>query len=104
DTAGSPLALDDLLRSTLFQPFAFEKTEASRFALTRPSSSFPLLSQGDHPTLGTPCWYLHPCQSADAVEEVMKEVQQDGWVEESRLVRWLEAWFMILGTTINFKS
>ncbi|KAF8231848.1 hypothetical protein L208DRAFT_1398182, partial [Tricholoma matsutake] len=42
DTAGSPLALDDL-------PSVFV---------------IPLLSQGDHPTLGTPCWYLHPCQSA----------------------------------------
>lgn len=101
---GAPLAIDALLRSTLFQPFAFEKTETSTFAITRPTSSFPLLSQGDHPTLGTPYWYLHPCESAGAVEEVIKEVEQDGWVEELKLIRWLEAWFMILGTTINLKT
>ena len=101
DVGGTPLTIDDLLRSTLFRPFAFEKTEASTFALTNPASSFPLLSQGDHPTLGTACWYLHPCESADAVGEIMREVQV---AEELRLVRWLEAWFMILGTMVNFRS
>lgn len=103
-TGGTPLSLDGLLRSTLFQPFSFEKTETSTFALTRPASSFPLLSQGDHPTLGIPCWFLHPCESNNAVEEIMGEVQQNGLVEGLRSVRWLEAWFMILGTTVNFKS
>lgn len=58
-----------------------------------------MLSQGDHPTLGTPCWYLHPCHTAEAVEEIMKEVNCEG----DRLLRWMEAWFTMLGNVIDFR-
>lgn len=98
---GSPLALSDLLEASLFRPFAFQGTEATSFALSLPTSSFPLLSQGDHPTLGTPCWYLHPCETSASVDEIMAEVREDGWSEEQRLVRWLEAWFMVVSNAIN---
>lgn len=100
---GSPLDLADILKTSLFQHFAFEGTEATTFGLMRAASSFPLLSQGDHPTLGTPCWYLHPCETRKSVEEVMSEVGRIGWTEELRLVRWLEVWFMVVGTAVNFR-
>ncbi|KAJ6614323.1 hypothetical protein B0H10DRAFT_2045703 [Mycena sp. CBHHK59/15] len=95
DASGSPLPLDDLLQTTLFRGLAFEGTEHTSFGLGMPTTNFPLLSQGDHPTLGTPCWYLHPCQSAAAVGELMHELG------EQRLERWLETWFMVLGTVVN---
>jgi len=101
DSKGTPLALMDLVRTSLFHPSAFEQTEITSFGLTRPASSFPLLSQGDHPTLGTPCWYLHPCETANAVDELMSELDLEGYAEGIRLARWLEMWFMVLGTAVN---
>ncbi|KAJ7179247.1 hypothetical protein C8R46DRAFT_887406 [Mycena filopes] len=94
DASGAPLPLDDLVRTTLFHRFAFEGTESTTFAVSLPGSAFPLLSQGDHPTLGTPCWYFHPCESAAAVDEIMTELG-----EKAR--GWLETWFMVLGTVVN---
>ncbi|KAG6837563.1 hypothetical protein H0H93_007744 [Arthromyces matolae] len=82
--AGSPLTLTDLVRTTLFRPFAFENTELSTFGITRPDSSFPILSQGEHPTLGTPCWYLHPCATDAAVTELMTE--NEGVAHEAVIV------------------
>ncbi|KAJ7700006.1 hypothetical protein B0H17DRAFT_1048224 [Mycena rosella] len=95
DASGSPLVLDDLVQTTLFRRFAFEGTESTSFAVSLPTSAFPLLSQGDHPTLGTPCWYFHPCQSAAAVDEIMDELG------EQRLMRWMETWFMVIGTVVS---
>ncbi|KAJ6599142.1 hypothetical protein DFH09DRAFT_26429 [Mycena vulgaris] len=100
DASGSPLSLDELVHATLFHRFAFEGTESTTFALSLPASAFPLLSQGDHPSLGTPCWYFHPCQSAAAVDEIMAELGEQLPLAQ-RLVRWMEAWFMVLGTVVN---
>jgi ubiquitin-like-conjugating enzyme ATG10 len=93
--------LTELINTTLFHPF--DRTDATSFALSLEGSSFPLLSQGDHPTLGTPCWYLHPCQTAASVGEIMKEVESQEWTEDQRLLRWMEAWFMVLGSIVDLR-
>lgn len=102
---GSPLALSDILRTSLFRHFALEDTALTPFAVSRAGSSFPLLSQGDHPSLGTPCWYLHPCETPAAVGELMAEVQAEAphedWTEARRLVRLLEVWFMVLSAAVD---
>ncbi|KIM90712.1 hypothetical protein PILCRDRAFT_59000 [Piloderma croceum F 1598] len=103
DSHGSPLSSTDILKTFLFRRFPRDGTDTTSFAITLPTSSFPLLSQGDHPTLGTPCWYFHPCETSMSVNEVMTEVLQDEWTEDECLVRWLEAWFMILGTAVDLK-
>ncbi|KAK7061654.1 MFS general substrate transporter [Favolaschia claudopus] len=90
---GSPLPLDELVRTTLFHRHAFEGTESTSFGVALPGSAFPLLSQGDHPTLGTPSWYFHPCESAAAVEEIMNELGDQQIA--NRILRWMEAWFMV---------
>ncbi|KAJ7507720.1 hypothetical protein B0H11DRAFT_1968331 [Mycena galericulata] len=95
DASGSPLPLDDLVHTTLFHRFAFEGTQSTTFAVSLPGSAFPMLSQGDHPTLATPCWYFHPCHSAAAVDEIVAELG------ERRLVGWLEKWIMVLGSVVN---
>ena len=95
---GSPLSLRDLVQTSFFRAPALEGTEATPFSLGLPGASFPLLSYGDHPATGLPCWYLHPCETASAVEEVMSEVKEAGWTEEMLLSRWLEARIMIVGT------
>jgi len=104
ESNGSPLPLTGILKTSLFRQFAFEGTDTTSFSVSLPASSFPLLSQGDHPTLGTPCWYFHPCETSAYIGEVMKEVMQDDWTESQRQVRWMEAWFMVLGTAVNLKE
>lgn len=69
------------------------------FAVGTTDSAFAMLSQGDHPTLGIPCWYLHPCHTAEVVEEIMREVDH---MESDRSLRWLEAWFMVLCNLVDF--
>jgi hypothetical protein len=101
-SGGSPLTLDEILGRSLFRRDALSPNlEKSSFALTVPGASFPLISQGDHPILGMPCWYLHPCETPAAVAEIMAELDMDTWPEEERLVRWMEVWFMVLGSTID---
>ena len=100
-TDGLPLPLADLVQTSLFKAKPPEGSEMTTFALTLPSAPFPLLSQGDHPTLGTPCWYLHPCQTDVAVGEFMSEAEEPNWTEETRCVRWLELWLMIVGSVVN---
>ncbi|KAF9006456.1 hypothetical protein BDQ17DRAFT_1351775 [Cyathus striatus] len=66
---GSPLSLEEILHTTLFKHDVSKQAETTTFALTLPMSAFPLLSQGEHPVLGTPCWYLHPCESDNAIRD-----------------------------------
>jgi len=98
---GSPVSLDDILQTSIFKLKCPSGSETTSFALTLPSASFPLLSQGDHPTLGTPCWYFHPCETDRAVNEFMAEVEQADWSGEMRLARWLELWLMVVGSVLN---
>ncbi|KAG7449278.1 uncharacterized protein BT62DRAFT_964339 [Guyanagaster necrorhizus] len=101
DCNGSPLALADIVNTSLFRPSAFDSAELTTFALNIPDRMFPLLSQGDHPTLGTPSWYLHPCESAGAVDELMRELGEAEWTTEEGLVRWIEMWIMVVSTVVE---
>jgi ubiquitin-like-conjugating enzyme ATG10 len=83
--------LDDVISTSLFRPFAFGGVENNGISLTLPASSFPLLSQGDHPTLGTPCWYLHPCETASAVRELLEEEP----------LNVIEKWMLIVGNVVQ---
>ena len=92
-TEGEPLSLDDILCTTLFRVSSFRGAENTGFALTQPTSMFPLLSQGEHPTLGMPCWYLHPCETAVAVEEIVAEKGSGANV--------IEGWLLIVGNVVE---
>ncbi|KAI0091969.1 hypothetical protein BDY19DRAFT_983545 [Irpex rosettiformis] len=96
---GAPLTLREIVESPLFRAQTLPNTAMSTFALDTPDSAFAMLSQGDHPTLGTPCWCLHPCHTAEVVEEIIREV---GHAESDRNLRWLEAWVMVLSNLVNF--
>lgn len=98
---GAPLSLPDVLRTSLFKANACDEVAISTYAISLPTSTFPLLSYGDHPTLGTPFWYFHPCETTEAVEELMREVAEDGLPESAKLVRWLELWFMVVCSVVN---
>ncbi|KZT12721.1 uncharacterized protein LAESUDRAFT_668604 [Laetiporus sulphureus 93-53] len=98
---GTPLTLMEIVSSPLLRSSSILGTETTSFAVSDPGSNFPLLSQGEHPVLGTPSWYLHPCHTAEAVEEIMLEVESVGLAEESRLQRCIEAWFTVLGQMVD---
>ncbi|EJD01335.1 uncharacterized protein FOMMEDRAFT_169476 [Fomitiporia mediterranea MF3/22] len=99
-TSGSPLSLDGILASSLFRRNVFPNAQKTGFALQTPSNTFPLLSQGEHPTLGTPCWFFHPCETPSALAEL---VQADGNADVSS-ARILELWLLLVGNVINFQE
>lgn len=96
------MTLEEMLEIPLFKPSAFECTETTPYSISLPSAPFPLLSQGDHPTTGLPCWYFHPCNTSSAVEELMTEVEKDICTGGNELIRWLEVWSMIVGTMVDW--
>ncbi|OSX60452.1 hypothetical protein POSPLADRAFT_1182993 [Postia placenta MAD-698-R-SB12] len=102
--SGAPLPLSEIVKLPLLRQHILAGTHSSGFALTAQESTFPLLSQGDHPVLGTPSWYLHPCHTAEAVTELLSESRTDGGSEEERLSRWIQTWFVILGQVVNLHS
>ncbi|KAI0721900.1 hypothetical protein C8T65DRAFT_565217 [Cerioporus squamosus] len=97
DRSGSPLALEQVVQSALFQPDTLPSPNGNTFAVTLPDSAFSLLSQGDHPTLCTPSWYLHPCNTAEVVSEIMAQVEEG----RTNLSRWMEIWFMVMGNIVD---
>ncbi|EIN10704.1 hypothetical protein PUNSTDRAFT_65754, partial [Punctularia strigosozonata HHB-11173 SS5] len=101
---GVPLNLDNVVRIGLLRSDAVQDAHRTVFALTRPSAPFPLLTQGDHPVRGFPAWYLHPCETAAAVNEIVGELNQDAVSDLDRDVRWLEAWFVLLGNVVDLRS
>ncbi|KAJ3971269.1 hypothetical protein EV361DRAFT_912055 [Lentinula raphanica] len=98
---GSPLSINELLSSSLFRPGLTQDADTTTFALTRRNAAFPLLSQGDHPTTGKPCWFLHPCETDAAVEELLKESEKVGESEDAQLLQWMKIWFMVLGNVVD---
>ncbi|KAI0352700.1 hypothetical protein OH77DRAFT_1484878, partial [Trametes cingulata] len=100
DSSGSPLSLDEVVKSSLFRRHALPSPDGNTFALTLPDSSLALLSQGDHPTLGTPAWYFHPCHTSEAVGEILAESGGAGSGDE--LLRWMQVWFMVLSNIVDF--
>jgi hypothetical protein len=91
------------MQTSLFKLKPPNGSETTNYALTLPSMSFPVISHGEHPTTGLPCWYFHPCESEQAVNEFMQEEEKElaQWGEAARLGRWLEIWLMIVGSILN---
>ena len=96
---GSPLSLEQIVASPLFRPQTLPSSSGNTFALTLPASSLSLLSQGDHPTLGTPSWYFHPCNTSEVMREILREMVD---YPDGDGLRWMEAWFMIMGNVVDF--
>ena len=95
------LTLDQLLKTGVLRFDPSAKVEKTTFGLSEPGSAFPLLSQGDHPVLGTRCWYFHPCESSAAVDELVNEAISSGASEDDRLRCWMKMWFLVLGSVVT---
>lgn len=98
---GVQLTLDQLLQVGIFRFDPSAKFDKTTFGLSEPGSAFPLLSQGDHPVLGTLCWYFHPCESSAAVDELVNEVITSHPSEEHKLRCWMKMWVLVLGSVVN---
>ncbi|KAG8218730.1 hypothetical protein J3R82DRAFT_4399 [Butyriboletus roseoflavus] len=96
---GSPLSLSDIMHTSLLRKHAIDGMEATAFSIGDPTSNFPLLSFGDHPSLGSQCWYLHPCETGSAVEEMLAAWPDAGSQDSAR--HWLEAWFLVLSCVVD---
>ncbi|KAI0254261.1 hypothetical protein BJV78DRAFT_1186621 [Lactifluus subvellereus] len=103
DSYGAPLALEEIMNTSLLRSHVLSGTQVTSFALVQLDALFPLLSQGDHPTLGTPSWFIHPCGTACAMGELIGEKNAGGMPEvvNDKLLDWLEMWFMVLGNIVE---
>lgn len=96
-TDGVPLALREITSSSLFRPQVLPNEQVP-YGIHLSNSAFAMLSQGDHPVLGIPCWYLHPCHTADVVGEILNETEIG---EKEYAIRYLEAWFMVMNNLVT---
>ena len=90
---GSPLPLEEIVETTLFHP---------QSGISVAPCNFPSISQGDHPVLGTPCWYFHPCETSAAVSELLGDTGEHGTTDD-RLVHWMEAWFLVISSVVDLR-
>ena len=100
---GSPLTLEEIMNTSTLRRHSLPEIQVTPYALVQPdASSFPLLSQGDHPTLGTPGWFIHPCGTAYAIGELIGERKAEGMpgVDDDWL-HWLETWFMMMENIVD---
>lgn len=103
--AGSPLLLRDIIGTSLLRSHVFPRcADEAPHGISMPDSNFPLLSQGDHPVLGTPAWYLHPCETSVAVAELL-DAAADGkeHTSDKSLLFWMESWFLILCSVVDLR-
>lgn len=108
-TDGTPVPLEDIVKTSLFRPGVLQQSAIHQThisldeATSEPVSSvFPLLSQGDHPVLQTRCWYFHPCETQQAVKELL--VARQAEVVDGKTMgaeEWLEVWMLVLGSVLN---
>ncbi|ORY81802.1 hypothetical protein BCR35DRAFT_265748, partial [Leucosporidium creatinivorum] len=114
-TSGSPLTLDQLLDSTIFHPkdptlYPFSTLAPSSSSSSSPTDlapPFPFLSQGEHPTLGTPAWFLHPCETEAIMEDVLSSVERESGGDSEEKAwrgRWLESWLMVVGSVVDLRG
>jgi ubiquitin-like-conjugating enzyme ATG10 len=100
---GSLLTLEEIMDMSILRHHALPEIQVTPHALVQPDASFPLLSQGDHPTLGTPGWFIHPCGTACAIGELIgerKKAERMLGVDDD-LLQWLETWFMMMENIVD---
>ena len=100
---GCPLMLEEIMNTSILRRHALPEIQVTPYALVQPDASFPLLSQGDHPTLGTPGWFIHPCGTGCAIGELIGERKKAEGMPgvEDNWLHWLETWFMMIENIVD---
>ena len=75
------------------------------------ASVWPAITQGEHPTTGRPCFFLHPCETAAFLSSILLESrlregikQAKGEEEEATLRQYMETWMMLVSDAIQLRS
>ena len=99
--AGSPLPLDQLRQSTLFAipaatsaPSLYDEEDQARDAAA--PAHFPVVTPLEHPVTGRPCYSLHPCETAAALDAVLGPDRVD-------LVEAIRSWFALVGSVVDLR-
>ncbi|CCA67211.1 hypothetical protein PIIN_01044 [Serendipita indica DSM 11827] len=106
DGDGRVLSIEETVKTTIFRPGVVPEAAVHTTHIDRPgeqaedASVFPLLSQGDHPVLQTPCLYVHPCETQTAVKELV-HARQSETGDTMGHEQWLEMWFLVLGGVLD---
>lgn len=70
-------------------------------ATVEPAATFASLSQTDHPITGVPSYYLHPCQTATRLSEMLAvQPEEEG---EDALRLYLEAFIALHAATLQMR-
>ncbi|KZW03906.1 hypothetical protein EXIGLDRAFT_8131 [Exidia glandulosa HHB12029] len=103
DANGAPTSLEAILRTNLFKQHVTRSVTRTAHSLSLPGEDagapFPLLSQGDHPVLGRPCWFLHPCGIPTAMAELMEEPDMS-----THSAAWIDTWLALISTVIDLRT
>ncbi|KZW03924.1 hypothetical protein EXIGLDRAFT_8627 [Exidia glandulosa HHB12029] len=103
DANGAPTSLEAILRTNLFKQHVTRSVARTAHSLSLPGEDadapFPLLSQGDHPVLGRPCWFLHPCGIPTALAELMEESDMS-----AHSAVWIDTWLSLISTVIDLRT
>ena len=92
-TEGSLLDLNSILLLRILNPLSHDvDNHHSNFSFT----------QNDHPTLGIPFYYLHPCQTSQAVSDLLEQDFIDNAEDDERFVHWLDTWFAVVSSAMTF--
>ena len=100
--AGSPLPLDKLRRSTVFAtsakssaPLLYEAEDQAHDAAA--PAHFPVVTPLEHPVTGRPCFSLHPCETAAALDAVFGPDR----VDPAATIR---SWFALVGSVVDLRN
>lgn len=105
---GTVLPLERLLQSSFLHVSPSEyplntlqpaNTDTAIISEGRESAHFPAISQGEHPETGLPCFYLHPCETSNALGDVLAGVSR-ATLTPSRLI---ETWLMLVSTLLDIR-
>lgn len=104
--AGSALNLDQILTSSLFHTsasdFFAQSMSIAPAQEDRDTSNihahFPAISQGEHPSTGVPCFFLHPCETSAALSDILAGNQSSLTPLDI-----LKCWFMIVGSVLDLR-
>lgn len=99
---GSASSLSEIITPGILRPPSPTQTSSinSTFQISLPSSPFPLLLQMDHPGTNEVVWAIHPCETRNMVDEIMKnDAERQGGLD----VEWMKAWLMVCSSLVDLK-
>lgn len=110
NTGGSPLFLDELVRSSLFRTRPDEYPLSTLDRMTHKGldegdelAHLPGVTQVEHPNVPElMCYSLHPCETAATLAEVLlpNETTSDPTDNPHSPRKTIQAWFMLVGTVV----